>query len=62
VAEVRRAAQLQLRAHGGHGAVREFAEALLSARGEWTDAVERYVASRSLPAATPVASREDAHA
>ncbi len=49
VAEVRRAAQLQLSAHGGHGAVREFAEALLLARDEWTDAVERYVASRSAP-------------
>lgn len=60
VAEVRRTAQLQLRAHGGHGAVREFAEALLVARGEWGDAVERYVASRTAPA--PEAAREDAHA
>jgi len=64
VAEVRRAAQLQLRAPGGHGAVREFAEALLVARGEWTDAVERYVASRSVATterATPdAAAREDA--
>jgi 3-deoxy-D-manno-octulosonate 8-phosphate phosphatase (KDO 8-P phosphatase) len=41
---------LQLQARGGHGAVREFAEALLYARGEWSDAVERYVASRSEPA------------
>ena len=66
VAEVRRAAHLQLRAHGGHGAVREFAEALLCARGEWTDAVERYVASRSAAATdrapAPEAAREDAHA
>ena len=65
-AEVRRAAHLQLYAHGGHGAVREFAEALLTARGEWTDAVERYVASRSVPATdralSPEAAREDAHA
>ncbi|QJR35079.1 KdsC family phosphatase [Gemmatimonas groenlandica] len=60
VAEVRRVAQLQLHAPGGHGAVREFAEALLLARGEWTDAVERYVASRSVPAATPDDAREDA--
>lgn len=45
--EARRAAVLQLQARGGHGAVREFAEALLQARGEWSDAVERYVASRS---------------
>ncbi len=46
VAEVRRTATLQLNACGGFGAVREFAEALLVARGEWTDLVERYVASR----------------
>ncbi len=29
---------------GGEGAVREFAEALLTARGEWDDLVEAYVA------------------
>jgi 3-deoxy-D-manno-octulosonate 8-phosphate phosphatase KdsC-like HAD superfamily phosphatase len=29
---------------GGDGAVRELAEALLQARGEWVEAVERYVA------------------
>lgn len=46
VAEVRRVAQLQLSARGGAGAVREFVEALLMARGEWTDLVERYVAER----------------
>jgi 3-deoxy-D-manno-octulosonate 8-phosphate phosphatase (KDO 8-P phosphatase) len=34
------------RRHGGHGAVREFAEALLTARGSWADAVEAYVAER----------------
>jgi 3-deoxy-D-manno-octulosonate 8-phosphate phosphatase (KDO 8-P phosphatase) len=60
VAEVRCAAHLQLRAHGGHGAVREFAETLLLARGEWMDAVERYVASRSVPATTAQSPREDA--
>ena len=48
VPEVARAAHLQLERHGGRGAVREFVEALLHARGEWTDAVERYVASRSV--------------
>lgn len=47
VAEVRRTAKLQLAAHGGRGAVREFAEVLLHARNEWHDAVERYVQSRS---------------
>ena len=31
------------------GAVREFAELLLQARGEWDEAVERYVAERSVP-------------
>ena len=45
--ETRRAAHLRLHAGGGHGAVREFTEALLHARGEWADAVERYVRSRS---------------
>ena len=33
---------------GGHGAVREFAELLLKARGEWDTIVERYVSSRAL--------------
>ena len=55
-------AHLQLRANGGHGAVREFAEALLLARGEWIDAVDRYVASRSALATAPQVVREDAHA
>jgi len=32
--------------HGGRGAVREFAEALLKARGQWADAVEAYVRER----------------
>ena len=32
--------------HGGRGAVREFAEALLGARGEWAQAVDRYVRER----------------
>jgi 3-deoxy-D-manno-octulosonate 8-phosphate phosphatase (KDO 8-P phosphatase) len=62
VAEVRRAAHLQLQARGGHGAVREFAEALLLARGEWIDAVERYVASRTVSATAPQGVREDARA
>ena len=37
---------IRLTRAGGHGAVREFAELLLRARGEWDDVVERYVASR----------------
>ncbi len=47
-AEVRRTATLQLTARGGHGAIREFVEALLQARGEWIDLVEAYVAKRSV--------------
>jgi len=52
--EARRAAHLQLDARGGHGAVREFSEALLQARGEWTDAVERYVRSHSEEAVSEI--------
>lgn len=48
VPEVRRTATLQLVARGGFGAVREFAEALLTARDEWIDRVEQYVAERSV--------------
>lgn len=47
VAEVLRASKLRLTRTGGHGAVREFAEILLQARGEWIDAVERFVKERS---------------
>ncbi len=47
VAEVRDAAQVHLTKSGGHGAIREFAEALLVARGEWASLVERYVDERS---------------
>lgn len=45
--EVFRAARLRLSRSGGNGAVREFAELLLRARGEWDDLVEWYVRSRS---------------
>ena len=41
------AARLRLTRPGGHGAVREFAEQLLRARGEWDALVEWYVRSRS---------------
>ena len=43
-AEARRAASVHLARDGGRGAVREFAERLLRARGEWDAVVERYVA------------------
>ena len=45
--EVKDASMLVLKRKGGEGAVREFVEILLKARGEWTDAVERYVEERS---------------
>ena len=47
VPEIRDAARLHLRAGGGRGAVREFAELLLKARGEWEQITEAYVASRA---------------
>ena len=43
-AEARAAARVHLVRHGGRGAVREFAELLLRARGEWDAVVEQYVA------------------
>lgn len=43
--EVKAVAHLRLTRAGGAGAVREFAELLLTARGEWSDTVERYVAA-----------------
>ena len=43
--EVKDIAGVHLTREGGCGAVREFAELLLTARGEWADAVERYVAA-----------------
>jgi 3-deoxy-D-manno-octulosonate 8-phosphate phosphatase (KDO 8-P phosphatase) len=45
--EVRDVAAIRLTQSGGRGAVREFAELLLRARGEWDALVERYVAKRS---------------
>jgi 3-deoxy-D-manno-octulosonate 8-phosphate phosphatase (KDO 8-P phosphatase) len=47
VPEVRAVSRLQLTRSGGRGAVREFAELLLKARGEWERVWEDYVASRS---------------
>ncbi|MBC8085789.1 MAG: HAD hydrolase family protein [Phycisphaerae bacterium] len=60
VVEVQRACSLHLTRRGGFGAVREFSEVLLQARGEWNGVVERYVTSRSVtevsaPAAAVVA-------
>ena len=44
--EVLDAVLWRAKARGGNGAVREFARALLMARGEWQDAVDRYVGER----------------
>ena len=45
-AEVCRAAAWQSTKKGGRGAVREFVEALLRARGEWTGLVDEYCRER----------------
>lgn len=55
VPEVKAACSLQLQRSGGRGAIREFAELLLKARGEWQAVTDKYVAERSLPHAEPVA-------
>jgi 3-deoxy-D-manno-octulosonate 8-phosphate phosphatase (KDO 8-P phosphatase) len=47
VPEIRAAASVQLSKSGGRGAVREFSELLLRARGEWDEVVNQYVAERS---------------
>jgi 3-deoxy-D-manno-octulosonate 8-phosphate phosphatase (KDO 8-P phosphatase) len=47
VPEVKALARVQLTRPGGHGAVREFAEMFLRARGVWDEVVARYVAERS---------------
>jgi 3-deoxy-D-manno-octulosonate 8-phosphate phosphatase (KDO 8-P phosphatase) len=47
VPEVRAVCRHQLTKHGGRGAVREFVEDFLKARGEWDVAWNRYVDARS---------------
>jgi 3-deoxy-D-manno-octulosonate 8-phosphate phosphatase (KDO 8-P phosphatase) len=47
VLEVRNAAAWRTTRKGGDGAVRELAEALLRARGEWDPLLERYLHERS---------------
>jgi 3-deoxy-D-manno-octulosonate 8-phosphate phosphatase (KDO 8-P phosphatase) len=49
VPEVRAICKHQLEGRGGHGAVREFCEDFLKARGEWDIAWNRYVDARSRP-------------
>jgi 3-deoxy-D-manno-octulosonate 8-phosphate phosphatase (KDO 8-P phosphatase) len=48
--EVKEIANVHLTSAGGFGAVREFAELLLTARGEWAAVIERYVAATEEPA------------
>jgi 3-deoxy-D-manno-octulosonate 8-phosphate phosphatase (KDO 8-P phosphatase) len=45
VTEVKKIAVYTTQASGGHGAVREVVEALLQARGEWPEILERYFES-----------------
>jgi 3-deoxy-D-manno-octulosonate 8-phosphate phosphatase (KDO 8-P phosphatase) len=44
--EVRQVAAFTTQAGGGHGAVREFAEAFLKARGAWADIARTYLRER----------------
>jgi 3-deoxy-D-manno-octulosonate 8-phosphate phosphatase (KDO 8-P phosphatase) len=46
--EIMRVARHHLARSGGRGAVREFAEQLLKARGQWDTVVEQYVTERSV--------------
>ena len=59
VPEVCALARWQTSRSGGAGAVREFAEALLKARGDWTTVVDGYLAKRD-PESTKGAGREPA--
>jgi 3-deoxy-D-manno-octulosonate 8-phosphate phosphatase (KDO 8-P phosphatase) len=45
--EVRNVSVWQGRNHGGYGAIREFAEAILRGRGDWDELVEAYVSARN---------------
>ena len=51
VPEIKAACALTLARSGGAGAVREFVELLLKARGDWESVTEQYVTERSLPLA-----------
>lgn len=48
VTEISATCRVHLTRAGGRGAVREFAELLLKARGEWTALTEAYVAERTV--------------
>jgi 3-deoxy-D-manno-octulosonate 8-phosphate phosphatase (KDO 8-P phosphatase) len=53
VPEIAGVCHLRLTRSGGRGAVREFAEVLLRARGEWDALAEAYVAERSSEGKSP---------
>ena len=53
VPEVKAVCTVHLSKHGGAGAVREFAEVLMKARGDWGTVTDRYVEERSLPLPEP---------
>jgi 3-deoxy-D-manno-octulosonate 8-phosphate phosphatase (KDO 8-P phosphatase) len=55
--EIRRESRVHLTSHGGRGAVREFCELLLKARGAWESAWQGYVAERSSSMSTAAAER-----
>jgi len=55
VPEVAAICKYQMRNSGGRGAVREFCEEFLKARGEWESAWSKYVDARSKPRAAEVA-------
>src|SRR3954468_13131148 len=57
VPEVRAACALKLTRSGGAGAVREFAELLLKARGQWEEVTDAYVRERSLTSASGARAR-----
>jgi 3-deoxy-D-manno-octulosonate 8-phosphate phosphatase KdsC-like HAD superfamily phosphatase len=54
---VRRESRVHLTSQGGRGAVREFCELLLKARGAWDGAWQGYVAERSSSAMPSAAAR-----
>jgi 3-deoxy-D-manno-octulosonate 8-phosphate phosphatase (KDO 8-P phosphatase) len=56
VPEVAAICKYQMRREGGRGAVREFCEEFLKARGEWESAWNQYVEARSRPRPAGVVS------
>jgi 3-deoxy-D-manno-octulosonate 8-phosphate phosphatase (KDO 8-P phosphatase) len=53
VPEIRDVSAITLTRSGGTGAVREFAEILLKARGEWTSCIDQYLSAPSTSKGTP---------